>query len=86
MRVARALANRLRTAWHDPIWALTAVLLAPIRAFRATQDIVNWKDYYAGKNWGLGLHSLIAVPMRVLRKVGSVWLWGIHSCQVTSSL
>lgn len=33
MRVARAFANLLRAAWHDPVWALTAVLLSPIRAF-----------------------------------------------------
>lgn len=33
MRVARAFANLLRAAWHDPVWALTAVLLAPLGAF-----------------------------------------------------
>jgi len=25
---------------------------------RATQSILNWKDYCAGKIWGLGLHPL----------------------------
>jgi hypothetical protein len=29
MRVARAFDNMLRAAWHDPLWAITAVLLAP---------------------------------------------------------
>ena len=33
MRVARAFANLLRTAWHDPLWALTAVLATPFLAF-----------------------------------------------------
>ena len=33
MRVARAFANMLRAAWHDPLWALTAVVTMPFLAF-----------------------------------------------------
>ncbi len=33
MRVARALANMLRAAWHDPIWAIMAIVTMPFLAF-----------------------------------------------------
>ncbi len=33
MRVARAFASLLRAAWHDPLWALMAVVRMPFLAF-----------------------------------------------------